>query len=98
MQDDSRGVGGSSAIVSWHSRIADRTFGTIATTIYICKRTNGTPTIVNSSFEQTHYIINRGLEIRKPTLRFNTVPNETMRDHKSTAQEKEEGAKHVLAI
>ena len=84
--------------ISWHSRIADRTFGTVATNTYIRKSTNGTPTIATSSFEQTHYIIHRRLEIRSPALRFNTVPDDTMRNHKSPTQEKEEGAKHVPAI
>jgi hypothetical protein len=62
------------------------------------KSNNGAPTIVNSSLEQTHYIIIRRLEIRSTALGFNTPPDDTMRDHQGTAQEKEEGAKHVLAV
>jgi hypothetical protein len=73
-------------------------FWHITTTIYARKSTNGTPTIVNSSFEQTHYIFNCGIEIRSSALRPNTVPDDTMRNHKSTAKEKEEGAEHILAI
>jgi hypothetical protein len=99
MQEDGKdAVGRTSAITSWHSRIADRTFGIIATTIHVCRSTNGTPSIVNSSSEQTHYILNRGIETTGSALRLNTIPDDTMRNHKSTAQEKEEDAEHILAI
>ena len=64
---------------------------------YIRISTNGTPTIATSSSEQTHYIIHCRLEIRSPALRFNTASDDTMRNHKSPTQEKEEGAEHVLA-
>ena len=100
-QEDSKGAVGwqaTSGIMSWHSRIADRTFGTIATTIYACRSSNGTPTIVNSSSEQAQYKLNRRIETTSPALRPSTVSVDTMRNHQSTAEEKEEGAEHISAI
>jgi|TARA_R110002003_G_scaffold534_17_gene20316 hypothetical protein len=59
---------------------------------------NGTPTGADSSFEQTHNMFTRHLEIRSAAPRLITLPIDTMRDYESATEEKEEGQEHIHPI
>lgn len=71
------------------------TFDMSVTTTQHRPARHGTPTIARSSVEQTSHILNRMLEIGITPLRLHTIPVDSMRHYKSTAQEKEEAEEYI---